>query len=72
MPRIMMLQQGQVIAEPADLKPEFPLARQTGYLFADAPSSYTPPAELVTFLEAKTKPLYIGAWDKTRDPLDRS
>lgn len=50
----------RVIPEPADLAPEFPLARQTGYLFADAPSSYTPPAELVTFLEAKAKPLYIG------------
>ena len=56
--------QGHVIAEPADLKSEFPLARQTGYLFADAPSSYTPPAELVKFLAAKTtKPLYIGAWE---------
>mmetsp|Transcript_131596 Transcript_131596/g.281379 ORF Transcript_131596/g.281379 Transcript_131596/m.281379 type:complete len:505 (+) Transcript_131596:76-1590(+) len=51
-----------VIPEPSDLAAEFPLAQQTGYLFADPPPGYTPPMELQAFLDEPgvEKPIYVG------------
>jgi len=51
-----------VIPEPEDLTAEFPLSRQTGYLFADPPRNYVPAAKLQEFLEApgQERPVYIG------------
>jgi sterol 3beta-glucosyltransferase len=47
-----------VVPEPADMNTEFPLSRQTGYLFLDE-ATYEPPSELLAFLKDK-KPVYIG------------
>jgi len=51
-----------VIPEPADLALEFPLSRQTGYLFAEPPDGYVPPAKLQVFLDTPgtERPVYIG------------
>ena len=41
----------------------------TGYWFLDAPSEWTPPADLVTFLNAGSPPIYIGFGSMgSRDP----
>lgn len=52
----------EVIPEPADLSKEFPLSRQTGYLFADPPTGYVPPVQLQEFIDApgQQRPVYIG------------
>ena len=49
-----------MLQAPSDLAQEFPLAQQTGYLFADAPEHYELPAALLRFLENGQKPIYIG------------
>lgn len=50
-----------VVPEPADMVTEFPLARQTGYIFLDDPD-YKAPPELRLFLNSSVqdKPLYVG------------
>ena len=51
----------EVFPEPSDLEQEFPLAKQTGYLYADAPADYHLPAGLSTFLlGGQKKPIYVG------------
>ena len=50
----------QIFAEPPDMAQEFPLAKQVGYLFADAPRDYELPSRLVTFLQSGKKPVYVG------------
>jgi len=48
-----------VIPKPPDMASEFPLSRQIGYLFAEAPKGYAPPAGLQEFLRQE-RPVYIG------------
>jgi UDP:flavonoid glycosyltransferase YjiC (YdhE family) len=46
-----------VIPPPADWEGH---ARVTGYWFSDLPAGWTPPPELVTFLESGPPPVYVG------------
>lgn len=48
-----------LLPKPSDLHLHFPDARQTGFLFADAPD-YEPSPELQRFLAHPSKPVYVG------------
>jgi UDP:flavonoid glycosyltransferase YjiC (YdhE family) len=57
-----------VISAPADWRPE---DHVTGYWFLDPPDDWTPPPDLLNFLQAGSPPVYIGFGSMgSRDPAE--